>query len=393
MTMKHLKLFEAFVSDSPTDFRVRIVGSSMKEGNYLFSITDESGYDSIFGVFDLAGLKDLEDAINTQIIAHDLINKVQDLDPQGTLDIRIHYGKFKTTPISGGAKFLRLIYDNDLEVSTPWDDKPDWEKYADQDMSIYDMPDAEVGIIKLKDSPNPNRHHVSMGLMIVPAETEGKDVENVPVVLNRCYFIDHQGTLRSGSPKLGVSDQIEKHFQEFGVKYLEKIADLKDIEKYLPEIFDAEVPKGFLRLLDRLKSSGADTSLNLKGFKKRYNKLVEIDFEKARQAASKSVQHMIPNIPHPKAGDAQDRERFRKEHNDAQIRYIKAYNQAMKDYAEDVFLDIDSLINQYRKEIKDYGFEKEKEFVDYWRDTYDRGSKFLPPRNWPEGTDWRPGIF
>jgi hypothetical protein len=395
--MKYIKLFEAFVSDSPTDFRVQIIGPGMKEGHYLFSTTDETGYDSIFGVFDLAGLKELEDAINTQIIAHDLINKVQDINPRDTFDLRMHYGNFKATPIGKGAKFLGLIYDEDLKISSPWDDKPDWEKYADQDTSIYDAPEgADVGILKLKDeSGDTNRHHVSMGLMIVPAETEQEDAENVPVVLNQCHFIDHHGTLRSASPKLGVSIQIENHFGGlgvgFGVGYLEKIADLKDIERYLPKIFDAEVPNGFLRLLNRLKSSEADTSLNLKRFKKQYNKLAEIDFEKAREAATKSVEHLIPNASPPR--DEQDMGRFKKERNEAYIKYIKAFNQAMKDYTEDVLLDMDNLINQYQRVIKDYEFEKEKELVDYWREAYDRGSRGLPPPNWPEESNWPPNLL
>jgi hypothetical protein len=175
------------------------------------------------------------------------------------------------------------------------------------------------------------------------------------------------------------------------VGYLEKIADLKDIERYLPKIFDAEVPNGFLRLLNRLKSSGEDTSLNLKRFKKQYNKLAEIDFEKAREAATKSVEHMIPSAPPPR--DVQDRERFKKESNEAYIRYIKAFNQAMKDYTEDVLLDMDNLINQYQRVIKDYGFEKEKELVDYWREAYDRGSRGLPPPNWPEESNWPPNLL
>ena len=101
---------------------------------------------------------------------------------------------------------------------------------------------------------------------------------NIPIVLNQCHFMDYHGTLISGSPSSSISDQMTKTFGETEMDLFERIADLNNIEKYLPKIFDSDVPDGFIKILNRLKSSGGDPSENLKRFKKEFEKLQNIDF-------------------------------------------------------------------------------------------------------------------
>lgn len=131
--------------------------------------------------------------------------------------------------------------------------------------------------------------------------------------------------------------------------------------------------------------------MSVERFKKEWNKLVEIDFDKAEKEAETSVIAMMPNIPPLKA--KVDRDAYKKEYNEAMMRYTKASYQALKDHTEDVLLDMNNLINQYRGKIKDYSFAKEQEFIDYHRQAYERGAKGLPPPHWPADQKWPSGLL
>lgn len=388
--MKHIKLFEAFTNDAVTDYRVSYVEPDMKEGYYLFSTADPD-YDSIFGVFDLKGLKELEDSINTEIIVNDLLSKMQDV---GTVyNPEEKFDNYNITPISKKSKFMRVSEEEDLEWEITWN-KGDVEKDLGLfGISIYDLPDVELGTIKLKDLPFGSyltRHIISMGQVLLPSKTEGdkEHFTNIPIVLNQCHFMDYHGTLISGSPSSSISDQMTKTFGETEMDLFERIADLNNIEKYLPKIFDSDVPDGFIKILNRLKSSGGDPSENLKIFKKEFAKLQNIDFEQAMDSAEKSCERMIPSIPPPRQGDSKDLERYKKEYNEAQIRFNKEMSQEIKDHTNDVLLDMQNLINKYKGIVKGYSFKDEQDFIDYHIDIQDRGIKGLPPKNWPSGRKW-----
>ena len=392
--MRHIKLFEAFTNDTVTDYRVSYVDPGMKEGYYLFSTIDPANEESIFGVFDLKGLKELEDSINTEIIVHDLVSKVQNIDgtspnPEET------YDNFSITPISKKSKFMRICEEEGLEWEITWN-RGDVEKDLGLfGLSIYDLPDVELGTMKLKDQPFGaylKRHIISMGLVLLPSETRGDEGNflNIPIVLNQCHFMSYHGDVRSGSSS-SVSDQINTGFGEAQKDFLESIADLSDIEKYLPKIFDRDVPNGFLKILNRLKSSGSASSGKLERFKKEFAKLQDIDFERASASAKKSYERMIPSIPPPRAGDGKDLERYKKEYNEAQIEFHKKASQEIKDQTNDVLLDMQNLINRYKGIVTGYSFKDEQDFIDYHVDIQNRGIKGLPPKDWPSGRKWPPG--
>ena len=103
---------------------------------------------------------------------------------------------------------------------------------------------------------------------------------------------------------------------------------------------------------------------------------------KAQKQAGKQAEKYRQDIPPPKEGDAKDLERFRKEANESRIELSKIQSQILKDYTDDILLDMDNLINKYKGIIKGYTFEEEKGFVDYYRELYDRGSKGLAPPGW-----------
>jgi hypothetical protein len=182
-----------------------------------------------------------------------------------------------------------------------------------------------------------------------------------------------------------------------GVEWFEKRVNLKDIEKYLPSIFEEDVPKGFLNVLNKLKSN---TKSDLKEFKKLFNNLVEKDLEDAKKEAERiSISYLPDNILPSveeykrKYGDEDWREVWKKEYKEANIKYFKIMSRNILDYTSDIFLDMDSLIKKYEGLLKGYKFKKEKEFINYWRDQYQRGAKGLPPINWPSNREWPQSPF
>jgi len=397
MRLKYIKLFESFQNEDATDFRVEIVDDSIQEGYYLFSsITDD--YDSIFGVFNLQGLKELEDAINTQILLSDIANKqINNKIPDELNGFKYVVNKIKTT-----SKFIRVIDDESIE----------WEirKNADDvnkdlglfGLSTYDLPDTEIWTMKMKDLPFGsylNRNIISMGLTIIPSKEKGPEDTNIniPIVLNQCHVTDYHNQIKSSKTSESIFDFLDVAYFDSGVEWFEKRVNLNDIEKYLPSVFEKDVPKGFLNVLNKLKSN---TKSDLKEFRKLFNNLVEKDLEAAKKEAERiSISYhpdnLLPSVEEYKSkyGDEDWREVWKKEYKEANIRYFKIMSSNILDYTSDIFLDMDSLIKKYEGLLKGYTFEKEKEFINYWRDQYQKGAKGLPPINWPSNREWPQSPF
>lgn len=381
--MKYIKLFEAFNNDSITDYRIQIVHDDMKEGIYLLSSKDED-HDSFFGVFNLQGLKDLEDALNTQVIVNDLSNKQQ---TGGELPLIFENTgiTFQVNEIDASSKFMRILDEDEIEMEITWGRGSIEKDLGLFGISTYDLPDVDLGVMKMKDLPFGSyltKNVLSMGLILLPSKGPSKKGNSIdiPIVLNQCHSMDNHGTIIESKSSETIADFIER--LTAGIDLFEKTCDLNDIEKYLPKIFDDAVPKGFIKILNKLKSFDAGESSDLVKFNKEFSKLENVDFVKAQKQAEKQAEKHRPNIPLPKEGDAKDRERFRKEANESQIEFVKIQHQILKDYTEDILLDMDNLINKYKEIIKGYTFEEEKKFVDYYRELYDRGSKGLAPPGW-----------
>jgi len=76
--MNHIKLFEEFnpYEYELPNFRVSLVTGGMTEGKYLFSLVDGNS-DSYWGIFNLEGLKVLEDEMNTVCVLEELKKAIE----------------------------------------------------------------------------------------------------------------------------------------------------------------------------------------------------------------------------------------------------------------------------------------------------------------------------
>ena len=107
--MKHLELFENFNSHQLHNFRVKLVKSGMGPGKYLFTMVEESS--SYWGLFDLEGLKNIEDDINTYCIIEELKGKLYPDWEQTNLDFLIKEG-IVVTEVPTDHKFIVLLNTN-----------------------------------------------------------------------------------------------------------------------------------------------------------------------------------------------------------------------------------------------------------------------------------------
>ena len=108
--MKYIKLFEAFNSNNLPNFRVELVKHGMKEGKYLFSMVD-GDRTSYWGVFDLGGLRKLEEDMNTMCIIDELKMEIiwKGGNVYGPIDWAQDWTKIVVNKVPDNVKYLNLV--------------------------------------------------------------------------------------------------------------------------------------------------------------------------------------------------------------------------------------------------------------------------------------------
>ena len=250
--MNHIKLFEDF---NPYDyelpnFRISLVSEGMTNGKYLFSIADGNS-DSYWGVFNLEGLKVLEDEMNTLCVLEELKNAIEfnkKNDP--VIWAMKEWTKLVINKVPDDSKFIVLLN----------------KTLLDQDI----MKDWGIG-----KSPNILGPFQEFIADVVSDENEIPEVDCltkdeciviVPAEVNTLYYEgNHLGSFDDTSGKI-IKDKRDENY--FNIDYENPLMvkhdrndkewistpiNFDDIEPYMPSIIEAGAPKGFLKFIEKYK--------------------------------------------------------------------------------------------------------------------------------------------
>jgi hypothetical protein len=251
--MNHIKLFEEFnpYEYELPNFRVSLVTGGMTNGKYLFSLVDGHS-NSYWGVFDLEGLKVLEDEMNTICVLEELFNAIaynKKNDP--VVWATKKWTKLVINKVPEDSKLIVLL--NNLVVDK--DIMRDWgirknlnilgafhEYIADVVSDENEIPEVDFGLSR------------DEGIIIVPAE------------VNTLYHEgNHLGSFDDTTGKI-IKDKRDENY--FGIDYENPLMikhanndkewistpiNFDDIEPYMPSIIEAGAPKSFLKVIEKYK--------------------------------------------------------------------------------------------------------------------------------------------
>lgn len=249
--MKHIKLFEAFNSYDLPNFRVELVKPGMSEGKYLFSMADGNGI-SYWGVFDLEGLRKLEEDMKTMCIIEELQMEI------------IYKGGNIYGPIDWAKDWTKIVVNK----------VPDNVKYLNL---VEGFPSPSGKVTKINEL-----HFRSVEASVEKPEITGRFepgdiIETYPAETNTLWFADHSWS-HIYSIKKGEFDNYfinknntfpeqwsDSYYPPLGYRYKDPSIPLdlennswvpitlKDVEPYMSSIIDGGVTKGFLKIVDKMK--------------------------------------------------------------------------------------------------------------------------------------------
>jgi len=241
MVMRHIKLFEAFNSYELPNFRVELVKPGMSPGNYLFTCVDGS-WNSFFGVFDLEGLKRLEDAMNTECVFSELMDAIV-------------FGKMDNENSAFEAHTTIIVSKINPQ-----------ERWINLHYRDFDIPFFSQNTVSNVSNPPPGlvlgekgiwEEHIVHGHSVTTSESPLKQspdrekIQNYPIIINELHYVDHHWSDHQ------KTKDYEKAFDEnvgFRNRPLEEgDYGMKEIEPYMEGIIDAGVPKGFLKTLKQIE--------------------------------------------------------------------------------------------------------------------------------------------
>lgn len=263
--MNHIKLFEEFnpYEYELPNFRVRLVTGGMTNGKYLFSLVDGHA-NSYWGIFDLEGLKVLEDEMNTICVLEELYNAIAyNKKNEPVVWATKKWTKLVINKVPEDSKLIVLL--NKLVVDK--DIMRDWgirknlnilgafrEYIADVVSDENEIPEVDFGLSK------------DEGIIIVPAE------------VNTLYHEgNHLGSFDDTTEKIIKDKRDENYFaidyeNPLMVKHDNNYTDPKfwnappdnkewistpinfdDIEPYMPSIIEGGAPKAFLKVIEKYK--------------------------------------------------------------------------------------------------------------------------------------------
>ena len=275
--MRHIKLFEAFNSNNLPNFRVELVKPGMKEGKYLFSMADGNGI-SYWGVFDLEGLRKLEEDMNTMCIIDELQMEIiwKGGNVYGPIDWAQDWTKIVVNKVPDNVKYLNLV-----------EGSPDFSGvgrgfFPDETMNTS----ADKSETSVSPSGNVTKinqlHFRSVEASVEKPEITGgfqpgDIVETYPAETNTLWFADHPWS-DIYSIKKGKFDNYfinknntspeqwsDSYYPPLGYRYKDRSIPfdpknnswvpitLKDVEPYMSSIIDGGVTKGFLKIVDKMK--------------------------------------------------------------------------------------------------------------------------------------------
>ena len=263
--MNHIKLFEDFnpYEYELPNFRISLVSAGMTNGKYLFSLVDGNS-DSYWGVFNLEGLKVLEDEMNTLCVLEELFNAIaynRKNDP--VVWATKKWTKLVINKVPENSEFIVLLnktfFDQDVMEDWGIEKSPNilgafYEYIADVVSDENEIPEVDDGLSK------------DECIVIVPAE------------VNTLYYEgNHLGSFDDTSEKVIKDKRVENYFNidyenPLMVKHDSNFLDPKfwnappdekehistpinfdDIEPYMPSIIEAGAPKAFLKVIEKYK--------------------------------------------------------------------------------------------------------------------------------------------
>jgi len=266
--MKYVMLFESFINYDLPNFRVKLLKTGMANGRYLFTCVDGS-WNSFFGVFDLDGLKRLEDAMNTECVFAELSSAIQ----YGEKDKKnIAFEENSIISISGVSSDVKFIN----------------IKYRD-----FDLPFVSGSPVSNVSNPPPGlvvgedglqNEHVVHGFSVTTSkhalkETPGVEpIRNYHIVVNELNYVDHHWSDHITTKNYEEAFDDSVGFRKRPIE--EGDYGMEDIEPYMASIIDAGIPKGVLKTIEEIKKLNSKRS--------KYDNL-EREFEKLNQEISKIV--------------------------------------------------------------------------------------------------------
>jgi hypothetical protein len=235
--MKHIKLYEAFNNYDLPNFRVKLLNPGMTNGKYLFTCLDDSS-NSFFGVFDISGLKKLEDVMNTECVFAELENAIEYKDKQSD-NRAFGNAEIVVSKVPSDTKYINLLY-RDFDFSG--------------------------GLIKNKpsrmtvgSSGRLGSEHVIQGYSVFPSsahienDPEKEPIHEYPAKLNVLYYEDHH--FSTGGETKNYSEAFDD-LVGFGKSFYGEWREfaIDDIQPFITSIIDAGAPDGFIKAIEKIKS-------------------------------------------------------------------------------------------------------------------------------------------
>jgi hypothetical protein len=238
--MKYIKLFEAFSNYDLPNFRVNLLKPGMANSRYLFTCIDGS-WNSFFGVFDLEGLKRLEDAMNTECVFAELENALQYENKEGeNLAFGGEHVSIKVNKIPSDTKFINLVF-----------------RAFDIDFNKGRVTNKPAGMFIGKDGIGDeiiiHGHSVITSSVRMENDPDNEPIKEYPAELNVLYFEDHHWTTK------GKTKNYREAFDElvgFGESFYGEWREytLEDIQPFISSIIDAGAPDGFIKEIEGMKA-------------------------------------------------------------------------------------------------------------------------------------------
>lgn len=277
--MRYIKLFEAFNSYELPNFRVKLVKPDMREGKYLFSMVDGNG-DSYWGVFDLGGLKKLEEDMNTMCIIEELKMEIlyKGGSIYGPIDWAKDWTKIVVNRVPDNVRYLNLV------EGLPADFYRAGEGFFPEETVKRAANQSDIKVSSSGELKRINKlwFGISVEASVEKPEITGRaepgDIqETYPAETNKLWVADHHWS-NIHSVKKGEGDNYfinknntspeqwsDSYYPPLGYRYKDRSIPfdpknnswvpitLKDVEPYMSSIIDGGVTKGFLKILDKMK--------------------------------------------------------------------------------------------------------------------------------------------
>jgi hypothetical protein len=236
--MRHIKLFEAF-NKKLENFRLNLVKPGMKPGKYLFSCIDGS-WNSFFGVFDIEGLKKLEDSMNTVCVCAEISDAIKGITKNKNPALEEHT-EIVINEVPNDVKYMTILY-RQLDG---------FGNVLSDDRKISQVSNKEPEMIINTAGKLSSENIVHGGSLIASSDKIKNDdvIESLDIVLNELFYIYHNGgEVESSKNYLDLFDE------SIGYNLVGEVS-IEQIEPYIPEIIDAGAPKEFLKRLEEIKNT------------------------------------------------------------------------------------------------------------------------------------------